>query len=66
MPSFPWIFSIAWHAMHVSPAWLSGTSGSISRVMFPANMMAGMFNFDEMARFEAEEGSEKAPTVDFS
>ena len=32
---------------------------------FPANMMAGMFNFDEMARFEAEEGSEKAPTVDF-
>lgn len=32
---------------------------------FPTNMMAGIFGFTEKGYFEAEAGSEKAPTVDF-
>lgn len=32
---------------------------------FPNNLMAGMFGFSKRAYFEAEEGSEKAPDVDF-
>lgn len=32
---------------------------------FPANILAGMFGFDKKAYFEAEKGSEKAPTVEF-
>jgi LemA protein len=33
---------------------------------FPGNLMAGMFGFKEMARFQSEKGSEKAPKVDFN
>lgn len=33
---------------------------------FPTNIIAGMFGFKERPYFEAEAGSEKAPTVDFS
>ncbi len=34
--------------------------------VFPNNLILGMFGgFDEMARFEADEGTEKAPDVDF-
>ncbi len=32
---------------------------------FPTNLMAGMFGFEKKDMFEAEEGSEKAPTVTF-
>lgn len=32
---------------------------------FPTNIIAGMFGFKERPYFEAEAGSEKAPTVDF-
>lgn len=32
---------------------------------FPANILAGMFGFEKKAYFEAEKGSEKAPTVEF-
>ena len=32
---------------------------------FPKNIFAGMFGFDKKAYFEAEEGSEKAPKVEF-
>ncbi|MBR1548882.1 MAG: LemA family protein [Prevotella sp.] len=32
---------------------------------FPKNMLAGMFGFDKMAKFEAEAGAEKAPQVKF-
>lgn len=32
---------------------------------FPAKMFAGMLGFDERAYFEAEEGTEKAPVVEF-
>lgn len=32
---------------------------------FPANIFAGMFGFDKKAYFEATEGAEKAPTVEF-
>lgn len=32
---------------------------------FPANILAGMFGFDKKAYFEAEKGSENAPTVEF-
>lgn len=32
---------------------------------FPVNMIAGMFNFEKKAYFEAAEGSEKAPEVKF-
>jgi LemA protein len=31
----------------------------------PANIFAGMFGFDEMARFKAAAGSEDAPDIDF-
>lgn len=33
---------------------------------FPTNMLAGMFGFGEKAYFEAAEGAEVAPTVDFN
>ncbi len=33
--------------------------------IFPNNLLAGMFGFEQMARFTAEEGAEKAPEVDF-
>jgi LemA protein len=32
---------------------------------FPTNIWAGMFGFDRRVPFEAEEGAEQAPTVDF-
>ncbi len=32
---------------------------------FPGNMLAGMFGFKEMARFQSEKGAEKAPKVQF-
>ena len=32
---------------------------------FPGNMLAGMFGFKEMARFQSEKGAEKAPKVEF-
>ncbi len=32
---------------------------------FPNNMLAGMYGFAPKGYFEAAEGSEKAPTVDF-
>lgn len=32
---------------------------------FPKNIFAGMFSFDKKAYFEAEEGSKKAPKVEF-
>ena len=32
---------------------------------FPQNIIAGLFGFDKRAYFEAEAGSEKAPTVEF-
>jgi LemA protein len=32
---------------------------------FPGSLLAGFFNFDEMTRFAAEEGAEKAPDVKF-
>ncbi len=32
---------------------------------FPANIIAGMFGFDKMTKFEAEAGAEKAPQVKF-
>ena len=32
---------------------------------FPQNILAGMFNFEKKTYFEAEKGSEKAPTVNF-
>jgi len=33
---------------------------------FPGNMLAGMFGFKEMARFQADKGAESAPKVDFT
>jgi LemA protein len=33
--------------------------------IFPNSMFAGWFGFEEMLRFKADEGSEKAPDVDF-
>ena len=33
---------------------------------FPASVVAGFLNFDPMALFQAAEGSENAPTVDFN
>ena len=33
--------------------------------MFPKNIFASLFGFDKKAYFEAEEGSEKAPKVEF-
>lgn len=32
---------------------------------FPAKLLAGMFGFESMVLFEAAEGSDKAPTVEF-
>lgn len=32
---------------------------------FPSNIFAGLFGFEKMARFKAEEGAEKAPDVNF-
>lgn len=32
---------------------------------FPKNILAGMFGFDKRAYFEAQEGAEVAPTVEF-
>lgn len=32
---------------------------------FPNNIFAGMFGFEKMASFTADEGAEKAPTVEF-
>mgnify|MGYP001093186570 FL=1 len=32
---------------------------------FPTNIIASMFGFERKAYFEAEAGSEKAPTVEF-
>ena len=33
---------------------------------FPGNMLAGMFGFKEMARFQADKGAESAPKADFT
>ncbi len=33
---------------------------------FPNTLFAGMFGFDQMARYEADAGSENAPDVDFN
>lgn len=33
---------------------------------FPANIFAGIFGFDRRTPFEADEGAEQAPTVDFN
>ena len=32
---------------------------------FPSNILAGMFGFEKMNKFEAEAGAEKAPKVSF-
>ena len=32
---------------------------------FPKNILAGIFGFDQMSKFEAESGAEKAPQVKF-
>ncbi len=32
---------------------------------FPGNLLAGLFGFNQMARFESEKGAEKAPKVKF-
>jgi len=32
---------------------------------FPANLIAGMFKFEQKGYFEADKGSDKVPTVDF-
>ena len=39
---------------------------NVLRARFPTNIVAGIFSFKERTYFEAEAGSEKAPTVDFS
>lgn len=33
--------------------------------IFPNSLFAGMFGFEEMTRFAAEQGAEKAPEIDF-
>jgi len=33
---------------------------------FPATVLAGMLDFDPMVLFQAAEGSDRAPTVDFN
>ena len=38
---------------------------NISIRRFPSNLLAGMFGFEKMTKFEAEEGAEKAPKVAF-
>ena len=40
-----------------------GFNVSIRR--FPTNLIAGLFGFDKMTMFEAEEGAEVAPVVEF-
>lgn len=41
-------------------------SGYNSRIQtFPTNITAGLFGFDQFPYFEADEGAEDAPTVDF-
>jgi LemA protein len=37
-----------------------------ARRRFPTNFLANLFGFDSKAYFEAEEGAEEAPSVDFS
>ena len=37
----------------------------IHTTKFPGKLLAGMFGFDEMARYKADAGSENAPDVDF-
>lgn len=37
----------------------------IHTTKFPGKLLAGMFGFEEMARYEAAPGSEEAPDVDF-
>jgi len=37
----------------------------IHTTKFPGKILAGMFGFEEMARYEAAPGSEEAPDVDF-
>jgi LemA protein len=39
---------------------------NISVRTFPSNIFAGMFGFREKGAFEAEQGTDKAPKVDFS
>jgi LemA protein len=39
---------------------------NVLRGKVPANIVAGVFGFDERKYFEAEAGAETAPTVDFS
>jgi LemA protein len=39
---------------------------NVLRNRFPTNIVASLFSFKERAYFEAEAGSENAPTVDFS
>ncbi|WP_299016360.1 LemA family protein [uncultured Polaribacter sp.] len=34
--------------------------------IFPGSLLAGVFNFDAMARFKSDAGSENAPDVDFN
>jgi LemA protein len=38
---------------------------NVSRRTFPANIFAGMFGFEQKGYFEAQPGSDKAPTVQF-
>ena len=38
---------------------------NIQRRTFPTNIIAGLFNFGEKPTYNAEEGAEKAPKVDF-
>ena len=38
---------------------------NISIRRFPSNLLAGMFGFEKMNKFEAEAGAEKAPQVKF-
>jgi LemA protein len=38
---------------------------NVSIKTFPNNIFAGMFNFDEKAYFQAVQGAEKAPKVEF-
>ena len=38
---------------------------NLSIQKFPTNIIAGMFNFSKKAYFEASEGSENVPTVNF-
>lgn len=37
----------------------------IHTTKFPGKLLAGMFGFDEMARYKADSGSENAPDVEF-